>query len=129
MDKKTILVVDDTAENIDLLVGLLKGQFVVKAARNGQVALKIVQSGNPPDLLLLDIIMPEMDGFEVCREIKGDEATAATPVIFMSSEIEEQERRRGDELGASAYLKKPIEPSLLMAAIEKALAVKEEGKR
>lgn len=121
MDKKTILVVDDMAENIDLLVGLLKEQYTVKAARAGQVALKIAQSPNPPDLVLLDIIMPGMDGFEVCQELKNNPATAAIPVIFLSGEIGAEERERGADLGAADYLTKPVEPGKLNAAIEAAL--------
>lgn len=122
MDKRTVLVVDDAPENIDLLVGLLKEQYIVKAARNGPVALKIAHSASPPDLVLLDIIMPEMDGFEVCRELKGDPVTAAIPVIFLSGDIGAEERSRGAELGAVDYLTKPVEPAKLSVAIESAMA-------
>jgi putative two-component system response regulator len=122
MDKKTILVVDDVAENIDLLVGLLKEQYTVKAARNGVVALKIAQSPKKPDLVLLDIVMPEMDGFAVCSELKSNPDTAMIPVIFISGEIGVEERQRGTELGAVEYLTKPVEPSKLMIAIETAFA-------
>jgi putative two-component system response regulator len=122
MDKKTILVVDDAAENIDLLVGLLKEQYAVKAARNGVVALKIAQSPKKPDLVLLDIVMPEMDGFAVCSELKSNPDTAMIPVIFISGEIGVEERQRGTELGAVEYLTKPVEPNKLMTAIETAFA-------
>jgi putative two-component system response regulator len=122
MDKQTILVVDDAPENIDLLVGLLKGKYTVKAARSGQVALKIAQSPNPPDLVLLDISMPGMDGFEVCRQLKNNSATAAIPVIFLSGEAGAGEKERGTALGAADYLTKPVEPSKLNAAIDAALA-------
>ena len=121
MHKHTILVVDDAPANIDLLVGLLKDQYTVKAARNGRVALKIAQSANPPDLLLLDIIMPDMDGFEVCSALKKNVATSAIPVIFISGEIGEEARRRGGELGAIAYLTKPVDPTAVIAEIEAAL--------
>jgi len=120
MDKRTILVVDDAPENIDLLVGLLKDQYTVKAARNGEVALKIAQSASPPDLMLLDIIMPQMDGFEVCRRLKADPGTAGIPVIFLSGEIGAEERRRGSEVGAVDYLTKPVDPARLSRAIESA---------
>jgi putative two-component system response regulator len=122
MDKKTILVVDDAAENIDLLVGLLKERYTVKAARNGVVALKIAQSPKKPDLVLLDIVMPEMDGFTVCSELKSNPDTAMIPVIFISGEIGVEERQRGTELGAVEYLTKPVEPNKLMMAIETAFA-------
>lgn len=123
MDKKTVLVVDDAPENIDLLVGLLKEQFIVKAARDGKIALKIAHSPSPPDLILLDIIMPEMDGFDVCRELKSDPATSQIPVIFLSGEIGDEERRRGRELGAADYLTKPVEPAKLNATIQAAISV------
>jgi putative two-component system response regulator len=122
VDKQTVLVVDDAPENIDLVVGILKEQYTVKAARNGQVALKIARSPNPPALILLDIVMPDMDGFEVCHELKADLATAVIPVIFLSGEIGAEERRRGTELGAVDYLTKPVDPAKLSVAIESALA-------
>jgi len=118
MDKKTFLVVDDDAENLDLLVE----RFTIKAARNGQIALKIAQSPNPPNLVLLDIIMPGMDGVDVCSELKSNSVASGIPVIFLSGEIAEEERKRGVELGAVAYLTKPVEPDKLMVAIEAALA-------
>lgn len=121
MEKKTILVVDDAPENIDLLVGLLKDKFIVKAARAGMVALKIASQPKPLDLLLLDIVMPEMDGFEVCSRLKASEATAGIPVIFLSGESGEKERTRAHEVGGSDYLTKPVDPVLLMAAIDRAL--------
>ena len=127
MDKQTVLVVDDAPENIDLLVGLLKDNFTVKAARNGEVALKIAQSSTPPSLVLLDIVMPGMDGFEVCRELKANEATASIPVIFLSGEIGEAERKRGAELGAIDYLTKPVDPNQLLAAIESIVFKKRGG--
>lgn len=122
MDKRTLLVVDDTPENIDLLVELLKNQFKVKAARNGQLALRIARSDDPPELVLLDLLMPGMDGFAVCHELKKNADTASIPVILLSGEIGKEERRRGDELGCAAYLTKPVEPSELIATIKRALA-------
>ena len=121
MEKKTILVVDDAPENIDLLVGLLKDNYTVKASRSGQVALKIAAQPKPLHLILLDIVMPGMDGFEVCKALKADETTSAVPVIFLSGEIGEKEHNRAKEVGGTAYLTKPVEPAKLMAAIEDAL--------
>ena len=118
MDKKVILVVDDAPENIDLLVGLLKEQYIVKAALNGKIALKIAQSPKPPHLVLLDIVMPGMDGLEVCKELKGNSKTAHIPVVFLSGQAGEEECERGMELGGSAYLKKPVEPKSLFSVIE-----------
>lgn len=116
--RRTILVVDDAPENIDLLVGLLKQRFTVKAARSGPVALKICHSPAPPDLVLMDIVMPEMDGYEACRRLKGDPATAAIPVIFLSGEKEV----RAGECGAAGWLSKPVDAERLLAAIDSALA-------
>jgi len=117
MSKKTILVVDDDPGNIDLLVGMLKNRFSIKAARNGLIALKISRSADPPDLVLLDILMPEMDGYSVCRQLKDDPSTSAIPVIFLSGEVEVQ----ADQHGAAAYLPKPVDLEKLMSAIEAAL--------
>jgi putative two-component system response regulator len=122
MTKKTILVVDDTPENIDLLVGLLKDTFIVKAARSGQVALKIAGQPKPLDAILLDVVMPGMNGFEVCSELKASAATSAIPVIFLSGESGAEERKRAEEVGGTAYLTKPVDPEKLMAAIQTALS-------
>lgn len=121
MGKKTILIVDDASENIDLLVGLLKDRYTVKAARSGEIALKIAQSPNPPDLVLLDIMMPGMDGFEVCKTLKVNEVTAGIPIIFVSGKISDEDRTQGNALGATAYLTKPIDPNALMSAIDGAI--------
>ena len=121
MDKQVVLVVDDIPENIDLLVGLLKDQYTVKAARSGELALKIAQSPNPPSLVLLDIVMPGMDGFTVCRALKGNPVTSRIPVIFLSGEVGAEERKKGNDLGAAGYLTKPVDPADLNAAIRSAL--------
>ncbi|MFA5506109.1 MAG: response regulator, partial [Vulcanimicrobiota bacterium] len=85
VNKQTILVVDDMPANIDVLVGLLSDKYRVKAARNGRKALSIARSENPPDLILMDVVMPEMDGYEACRRLKAESDTAAIPVIFVTS--------------------------------------------
>ncbi len=118
VEKPTILVVDDMPENIDLLVGLLKPHYRIKAARSGEVALKVAQSLNPPDLLLLDINMPGMDGFDVFQALKQQPETATIPVIFVSAEVGEVERKQAEALGAAAYLTKPVEPKKLNAVLK-----------
>lgn len=123
MEKKTILVVDDTPDNIDLLVGLLKEQYRIKAALNGATALNIAGTGSPPDLILLDVLMPQMDGFEVCRRLKKNPATESIPVLFLSAENGEEERKLACEHGAVGYLHKPVEPSALHTAIGTAMRV------
>ena len=116
LTQKAVLVVDDTPENIDLLVALLKDKYTVKAARNGPVALKICQSPNPPDLVLLDINMPGMDGYEVCSTLKADPARSSIPVVYLSGEDCSSVKLR--ETGAQASLAKPVDPVQLMQVIE-----------
>ncbi len=81
----TILVVDDTPANLSLMTGLLRDDYKVKAAIDGEKALRIAQASPPPDLILLDIMMPGMDGYEVCRRLKADPATRDIPVIFLTA--------------------------------------------
>jgi len=119
--KPVVLVVDDMPENIDLLVGLLKKNYSIKAAVSGELALKITRSANPPDLILLDVVMPGMDGFEVCKRIKENPATASIPLIFLSGESGNEVRKRGEELGAFGYLTKPVNPESLSSTISAAL--------
>ncbi len=118
MEKKVILVVDDAPAIIDLLAGLLKDTYKVKAAPNGKTALRIAQSAKPPDLILLDIVMPGMNGLEVCKELKGNAETNRIPIVFLSGEADEEACERGMEIGGAAYLKKPVEPESLFSVIE-----------
>ncbi len=121
MEKKSVLVVDDTPENIDLLVGLLKSHYVVKAARSGEIALKISRSPAPPDVILLDIQMPGMDGFDVGRALKEHGPTASIPVIFISGTLTDQDREEGRSLGVLDFLIKPVDPGRLKAALHSVL--------
>ncbi|MCC7278263.1 MAG: response regulator, partial [Chromatiaceae bacterium] len=84
-DKERILIVDDTPDNIDLLVGVLQDDYEMMAAINGERALKVARSAAKPDMILLDIMMPGMDGYEVCRQLKADPATSDIPVIFITA--------------------------------------------
>ena len=120
--KKTVLVVDDTAENIDLLVASLRDDYHVKAAINGDMALKIVAK-SPPDLILLDVMMPGIDGFEVCRRLKADYTTRHIPVIFVTAMIATDDEIRGLELGAVDYITKPISPPIVKARVKTHLAL------
>jgi len=126
-NKKTILVVDDTPENIDVLFGVLSEDYKVKAAPNGAKALKIAQSEKPPDLILLDIMMPEMDGYEVCRLLKEDERTGDIPVIFVTAKTETEDENKGFEVGAVDYIIKPISPPIVRARVKTHLALKRAG--
>ena len=113
-----LLVVDDTPANIHLLSGILKGRFKVKAATSGEKALQIARKAPRPDMILLDVMMPEMDGYEVCRRLKEDPQTSGIPVIFVSGNVDDTERDTGLELGAADYVCKPVDPEGLLASIE-----------
>ena len=115
--KKRVLVVDDTPENLQFLVVLLKDKYAVVAATSGQKAIEIAKNSKP-DLILLDIIMPQMDGYEVCRLLKSEPATSSIPVVFVTSKNDVFDDTIGYSVGASEYLTKPIEPDLLIATVE-----------
>ena len=115
--KQTVLVVDDTVENIDILNSILGNDYKVKVALNGEKALKIAQK-KPPDIILLDVMMPEMDGYEVCERLKTDIATKKIPVVFVTGHQDEEERKKGLELGAVDYLTKPVDPALVMEKVK-----------
>jgi len=116
--RKTILVVDDTPDNLSLMSGLLKDQYRVKLANSGEKALKAVQGDNPPDLILLDIMMPGMSGHEVCQVLKADPATRHIPVIFLTAMTSMEDEQKGLELGAADYITKPISPPIVMARVK-----------
>lgn len=115
--KPIVLVVDDAPENIDVLNGLLKDQYQIKVALDGKKALAIASSQNAPDLILLDIMMPGMDGFEVCRQLKGDPDTKGIPVLFLSAKVETEDMVKGFQLGAVDYVTKPFNTEELLARV------------
>jgi len=119
----TILAVDDTPANIDVVKGVLSDRYFVQAAINGQMALKIIEK-NKPDLILLDIMMPDMDGYEVCQKLKADEATRDIPIIFLTAKAEVEDETRGLELGAVDYITKPISPPILIERVKTHLELK-----
>ena len=121
--RPTVLVVDDTPQNLSLMSGLLEEFYSVKLAPSGARALKIA-STNPPDLVLLDIMMPEMDGYEVCRKLKDDASTKDIPVIFVTAMNEVENEETGLNLGAVDYLTKPVNPSIVLARVRTQLALK-----
>ena len=118
----TLLLVDDEPANIDLLKGVLPADFKFKIAISGDKALKIAQKEPHPDLILLDVMMPEIDGYEVCRQLKGDPATAGIPVIFVSGHTDDAERQKGLALGAVNFVSKPVDPEKANAAVKSAFA-------
>jgi sigma-B regulation protein RsbU (phosphoserine phosphatase) len=122
--KFTVLAVDDTPENLDVVKGILASEYVVKVAINGKMALKIIEK-QPPDLVLLDVMMPEMDGYEVCRRLKADPASRHIPVIFLTAMDQTRDEASGFELGAADYITKPVNPPILEARVRTHLALKE----
>lgn len=115
--KQVILIVDDTPDNISLLSGLLKDQYKIKIATNGLKALQIASSRPGPDLILLDVMMPEMDGYETCRRLKADPATVDIPIIFLTAKSQVQDEEMGLRLGAVDYISKPISPPIVLARV------------
>ncbi|MGZ5007914.1 MAG: response regulator [Methylobacter sp.] len=122
--KATLLVVDDTPDNLALMSALLKDQYKVKLANSGERCLKIADTDTPPDLILLDIMMPEMDGYEVCRRLKAKIKTRDIPIIFLTAKSEIDDETRGLELGAADYITKPISPPIVLARIKTHLSMK-----
>ena len=121
-----ILVVDDVPANITMLVELLRSEHTVQVATFGEKAL-LIATGDPPrpDLVLLDIDMPGMDGFEVCRQLKEFEETRRIPVIFVTAKDDQLNEEKGFELGAVDYITKPFEASEFRARLRSALRISE----
>ncbi len=125
-EKKIILVVDDGPENLALISSLLKEQYQVKVATSGEKALSIIANGKQkPDLILLDIIMPGMDGYGVCTQLKASELTSSIPIIFLTSLTKVENEEEGFRFGAVDYIHKPISPSVLLARVQTHLQLKE----
>jgi len=122
---QTVLVVDDTPEDIAILESILKAEYRVKAVTNGPDALLIARGEEPPDLVLLDVMMPGMDGFEVCRELKKDSAGAMIPVIFLTAKLLRADEKAGLELGAVDYIRKPVDPDIVRGRVRAHLEQKE----
>ncbi len=119
-----LLLVDDTPENIQILVGLLQEDYELKVATRGAQALKICEQTPRLDLILLDVMMPEMDGYEVCRLLRAAPATRAIPVIFLTAKAELDDLVRGFEIGANDYVTKPFRPPELLARVRTHLLVR-----
>lgn len=124
IEKATILVVDDTSDNLDLMNSLLKDDYKVKIANTGEKAFRIAASDQPPDLILLDIMMPGMDGYEVCQLLKLDPRTQNIPVIFLTAKSNTEDEKIGLSLGAVDYITKPISPPIVLARVKNHLALK-----
>jgi putative two-component system response regulator len=115
--RPTILIVDDTPDNIMLLSRLLKDKYNTKVATNGTLALQIAQATPGLDLILLDVMMPGLDGYETCRRLKANPATAGIPVIFLTAKNQTEDEAMGLALGAVDYITKPVNPAILFARV------------
>ena len=118
-----MLIVDDAEANVDVLVNLLRADYRLSVALDGETALRAVAK-NPPDLVLLDIVMPQLDGYAVCRRLRENEAWREIPVMFLSSLEEATDKARGFEAGGNDYVTKPFEPLEVQARVRSLLRAK-----
>ncbi len=128
-EKICILIVDDTSENIDVLRSILGDEYKLKVALNGKKALDLANRDPMPDLILLDIMMPEMDGYEVCKILKNTQKTKDISIIFQTSKNAPIDEQKAFELGASDYITKPFEPEVIKSRIKARVRVLEEKKK
>lgn len=124
--RHTILVIDDMPDNIEVLRGILRPEYRVLAATSGQEALELLEGGLAPDLILLDVMMPGMDGTQVCRALKSNPRTVDIPVIFVTARGDEQHEGQGFELGAVDYIAKPVKPRIVLARVRTHLALSDQ---
>lgn len=120
----TILIVDDVPTNITLLSNLLKDDYKIKVANNGHRALEIARSKEKPDLILLDIEMPDMDGYEVCKALKNSSETNNIPIIFVTAKSDVKDEEHGLNLGAADYISKPFHPTIVRIRVKNHIALK-----
>jgi putative two-component system response regulator len=121
--RNTLLIVDDTEENIDILVDLLRDEYELLVALNGKRAIELAR-GHTPDLILLDVMMPEMNGFEVCNVLKDDRETSHIPILFITALSEVEDEAKGIQLGAVDYIRKPFNPLIIQSRIKSNLTHK-----
>ncbi|WP_394561944.1 response regulator [Aquipseudomonas alcaligenes] len=119
--RPTLLVVDDMPDNLSLIAGLFREEYRVRVAQDGQGALAICTSDDPPDLLLLDVMMPNMDGFELARQLRSHPQASQIPLIFITAMAEPDARQKAMELGAVEFVSKPIDPDLLRLQVRNLL--------
>ncbi|HEX5338272.1 MAG TPA: response regulator [Gallionella sp.] len=122
-ERPTVLVVDDEPFNLSLMEGILSGDYNIKTAGSGAEALKLA-SATPPDLILVDVMMPVMDGFELCRRLKENALTMHVPVIFITAKNEIKDEELGFSVGASDFIHKPISAPIVAARVRAHLKIK-----
>ena len=121
--RKLVLIADDTPTNIAVISGVLKDSFRIKVAPDGKKALAIARASDKPDLILLDVVMPGMDGYEVCRRLKATPSTREIPVIFLTGVTDAENEEKGFEVGAVDYIHKPFSPPLILTRVKNQLAL------
>jgi diguanylate cyclase (GGDEF)-like protein len=126
-DLPLILIVDDTPANIQVLADAFRGEYRVKVATNGPTALELARRDGGPDLVLLDVMMPDMDGYEVIRRLKADEATRNLPVIFITAKSDPRDETQGFELGAVDYIVKPFHMPIVRARVRTHIDLKRKN--
>jgi PleD family two-component response regulator len=128
MEKATILIVDDAPSNIRILIEALQGDYHILVATNGKDAIRLAGSDQPPDIILLDIVMPQPDGYEVCAKLKADPETRAIPIIFVTSLGSEEDEAKGLEAGAVDFIAKPYSIPIVRARVRTHLRLREVEK-
>jgi phosphoserine phosphatase RsbU/P len=123
-EKKTVLLVDDAPANIQIVNSILKDIYKIRIATSGAKALELVKVTPPPDLILLDVMMPEMDGYEVCTRLKQDPETRDIPVIFLTGQTEVEDETKGFDVGAVDYIHKPFSPAVVKARVQTHLVLR-----
>jgi len=123
-NKPRILIVDDTPLNIRILAESLSADYQIKVAPNGNAALNIIESQEQPDLILLDVMMPDMDGYEVCRRLKQNPDTKAIPIVFITAKTDVLDEELGLKLGAIDYITKPFHLSIVKARVRNHINLK-----
>ena len=125
INKKLVLLVDDTPANIQVVHNILKDSYTIRIATNGTRALDLAKTSPQPDLILLDVMMPDLDGYEVCSRLKSDPDTREIPIIFLTGKTEPEDETKGFELGTVDYIHKPFSPAVVQARVETHLTLRE----
>jgi len=125
LKKPKVLIVDDAPDNIRILMEVLKEEYSVIPAIDGVSALKIANEDTLPDIILLDVMMPGMDGYEVCEKLKSSDRTRAIPIIFVTAKTEEADEQRGLAIGAIDYITKPINPAIVRTRVKNQMELKQ----